>query len=51
MNQDVETSPTQYFERTFITILSDPQNKIFNKVFGVKPPQALPEKLKCSVTG
>ncbi|XP_018574721.1 vacuolar protein sorting-associated protein 72 homolog [Anoplophora glabripennis] len=41
----------EYHERTFITILNDPNNIIYKKIFNVKPPPVPPKKLKCVVTG
>lgn len=41
---------TKHCERTFISILNDPNNVLFNKVFCYKNP-VMPKKLKCSVTG
>ncbi|KAG5883427.1 hypothetical protein JTB14_005638 [Gonioctena quinquepunctata] len=41
----------KYCERTFITILNDPNDVLYKKVFNVKPAPTLPKKLKCAVTG
>lgn len=45
-----ENSMIKHCERTFIIILNDPHNLVFNKVFTYKNP-IMPKKLKCSVTG
>nr|CAH7728293.1 unnamed protein product [Callosobruchus chinensis] len=46
-----EEQPQKYYERTFITVLNDPHDVVFKKIFNVKPPVTLPKKLKCAVTG
>nr|CAI5820498.1 unnamed protein product [Callosobruchus analis] len=46
-----EEEPQKYYERTFITVLNDPHDVVFKRIFNVKPPVALPKKLKCAVTG
>lgn len=43
-------STEKYCERTFITMLNDPHDIVFNKVFRFVAPTP-PKKLKCSVTG
>lgn len=48
--ENIEPSK-EFCERTFITILNDPNNIIYKKLFNVKPPPVLPKKLKCAVTG
>lgn len=42
---------TKSYERTFITVLNDPHDVVFKKVFNVKPAKLPPKKLKCAVTG
>ncbi|CAG9815265.1 unnamed protein product [Phaedon cochleariae] len=49
-NEDGQ-SEKRYCERTFITILNDPNDVLFKKVYNVKPPPVHPKKLKCAVTG
>lgn len=41
----------KYCERTFITVINDPHNIVFEKVFNIKSPIIPPKKLKCAVTG
>ncbi|RZC43151.1 vacuolar protein sorting-associated protein 72 -like protein, partial [Asbolus verrucosus] len=38
-------------ERTFITVLNDPNDVTFNSVFEKKTARPLPRRLKCTVTG
>lgn len=51
IKHEIEDFQQKYWERTFITILNDPNDVTFKKVFNVKPPPLLPKKLKCAVTG
>ncbi|CAH1962729.1 unnamed protein product [Acanthoscelides obtectus] len=46
-----EEQPQKYYERTFITVLNDPHDVVFKKIFNVKQPVLPPKKLKCAVTG
>ncbi|XP_066252127.1 vacuolar protein sorting-associated protein 72 homolog isoform X1 [Euwallacea similis] len=39
------------YERTFQTLLNDPHDIVFKKIFNVKPASNYPKKLKCVVTG
>lgn len=38
-------------ERTFITILNDPNDVVYDDIFKPKAPKTRPRKLKCTVTG
>ncbi|XP_074033493.1 vacuolar protein sorting-associated protein YL-1 isoform X2 [Leptinotarsa decemlineata] len=49
--QEDQPTPQKYCERTFITLLNDPNDVSFNKVFNIRPAPILPKKLKCAVTG
>ncbi|KAJ8984745.1 hypothetical protein NQ317_005010 [Molorchus minor] len=52
IKEENEKEPSvEYCERTFITVLNDPNDVAFKKIFNVKPPPVLPKKLKCAVTG
>ncbi|GJQ69082.1 YL-1 [Trypoxylus dichotomus] len=48
--QDVKDKKCQYYERTLITILNDPNDETFKKTFNVKPNPKYPKKVKCSIT-
>ncbi|CAG9861778.1 unnamed protein product [Phyllotreta striolata] len=50
-NEESESCEEKYYERTFVTVLNDPNDVVFKKVFNIKPPPTLPKKLKCAVTG
>jgi hypothetical protein len=39
------------YERTFITVLNDPNDTTFNEIFEKKTARPLPRRLKCTVTG
>ncbi|XP_050293512.1 vacuolar protein sorting-associated protein 72 homolog [Anthonomus grandis grandis] len=53
--KDIKAEPDKekpnFYERTFITILNDPHDVVFKKVFNIKPTPVPPKKLKCAVTG
>lgn len=40
----------KYYERTFITILNDPKDEEYNRLFNVKPIPKVPKKLRCAIT-
>lgn len=44
-------SANKYCERTFITVLNDPNDAIYKKVFNIGPPPAHPKRLKCVISG
>lgn len=48
--QDFKPEKDQYYERTLITILNDPNDETFIKEFNVKPRPKYPKKVKCSIT-
>ncbi|KAJ8961634.1 hypothetical protein NQ314_005886 [Rhamnusium bicolor] len=51
VKQENSNPMKQFCERTFISILNDPNDVVFKKVFNIKPLPVPPKKLKCAVTG
>ncbi|KAF7266060.1 vacuolar protein sorting-associated protein YL-1 [Rhynchophorus ferrugineus] len=49
--EEKEIEDQKFYERTFVTVLNDPHDILFKKVFNVKPQPIPPKKLKCAVTG
>ncbi|KAI4457637.1 yl-1 protein transcription factor-like 1 [Holotrichia oblita] len=48
--QDIKDQKDQYYERTLITILNDPNDETFKKTFNIKSNPKYPKKVKCSIT-
>ncbi|KAJ3666307.1 hypothetical protein Zmor_001757 [Zophobas morio] len=50
--KDVKTESAENIcERTFITVINDPNDETFNTVFEKKTARSLPRRLRCTVTG
>lgn len=49
-SEDILPEHKKYYERTFITLLDDPNNVEFNKTFKVKPALKPPKRQRCVIT-
>ncbi|KAL1509450.1 hypothetical protein ABEB36_004184 [Hypothenemus hampei] len=48
---EVKPKNQKYYERTFISLLNDPHDVVYKKIFNLKPTPIPPKKLKCAITG